>query len=513
MLADEPKTGSSGGVELPVLELSGISKAFGGVHALSEVSVSVAPGQVHAVVGENGAGKSTLMKIIAGALQPDSGSISIAGEATSFRGPKEAADRGIAIVYQEPTYFAELSVLENFYVGDELTSTGGIIRWDAMSREAARALEEMELPPSLMSRRMSELSIGTQQLVLIAKGIHKRAKLLILDEPTSILSQAETDTLFRTIKKLRAQGVSVLYISHRIQEIFEISDHITVLRDGKKVRDMPTSDATEALLVKAMTGRELSSGEFDRPDYSGREVVLAARGLGATGYFVNVSFDLHPGQILGVYGLVGAGRTEMATAIVGEMPRDAGEVELFGKQFNPSGIAEAMDQGLVYLPEDRNTQGLFLIRSIRDNLSAGLLKQMTRSLGLVDREKERARTGEQVGVLKIKTDSQENPVKSLSGGNQQKVVLARGLMHKPKVLILDEPTRGIDVGTKQEIHKLIVELARQNLAVLLISSDLPEVLSVADSVMVMHEGEVMGSFGREDATEERIVKLALGLKE
>ena len=496
-----------------LLQLEGISKSFGGVHALKHVSISVAKGQVHAVVGENGAGKSTLMKIVAGALLPDEGGLLFDGSPASFRGPKEAADRGVAIVYQEPTYFAELSVLENFYVGDEETSGGGIIRWDRMAREASKALEEMELPPRLLSRRMSELSIGTQQLVLIAKGIHKHAKLLILDEPTSILSQAETETLFRTIRKLQEQGVSVLYISHRIQEIFEISDFISVLRDGENVKELPVSEATEQNLVQAMTGRQLDASFYEARDFRGNDPILQVNGLGATGYFTDASFELRPGEILGLYGLVGAGRSEMAMAVVGEMARDAGAVYLDGTPFNPSRLGEAIDQGVVYLPEDRNTQGLFLVRAIRDNLSAGLLRQFAKRFGFVDEAAESERTQGQVDSLKIKTESQENPVRSLSGGNQQKVVLGRGLLHEPRVLILDEPTRGIDVGTKQEIHRLIVEFAKRGLAILLISSDLPEVMAIADNFMVMHEGEVTGHFDRNSATEERIVKLALSLKE
>lgn len=496
-----------------VLELNAISKSFGGVHALVNVDLHVARGQVHAVLGENGAGKSTLMKVIAGSLKPDGGTITLEGELVSFRGPKDAADRGIAIVYQEPTYFGELSVLENFYVGDEATSRFGVIRWDHMAAEATFALEQMELSPRLLARRMSELSIGTQQLVLIAKGIHKRARLLILDEPTSILSQAETDTLFKTVRKLKQQGVSVLYISHRLQEIFEIADHITVLRDGQKTSEMLVSDATEEKLIRSMTGREMIHGEWtDRPN-SEQPPLLEVNSLGSVGYFSDVSFSLRPGEVLGVYGLVGAGRTELATAIVGELKRDAGTVRLEGRPFAPKSLREALSHGVVYMPEDRNTQGLFLTRSVRENLSAGFLPRVSSRLGWIDFKSEAVATAAQVDALKIKAESQESVVRSLSGGNQQKVVLGRGLLQQPRVFILDEPTRGIDVGTKREIHRLIRQLSQNGFAILLISSDLPEIMAVSDTVMVMHEGLVTGSFDRSEASEERIVKLALALQE
>lgn len=496
-----------------VLRLHGISKAFGGVQALDDVSITVRAGQVHAVVGENGAGKSTLMKITAGALQPDSGSIHLLDQVVSFRTPKEAADSGIAIVYQEPTYFPDLSVLENFYVGDEMVGRLGLVHWRRMVEEAASALDEMQLSADLLTRSMSELSIGTQQLVLIAKGIHRNAQILILDEPTSILSQAETDTLFHTINRLRERNISVLYISHRMPEIFDVSDEITVLRDGQRVAGMATSSATEAGIVEAMTGRMLDTSIYEARPIDASRPLLEVRGLSSTGYFTDVSLSVSAGQIVGVYGLVGAGRTEFATAIVGELARDAGDVFLDGKQFKPSGLSGSLDAGVVYLPEDRNTQGLFLPRAIRDNLSAGLLRRLSNALGIVDRNAERDRTVQQAQTLRIKTPTIEAPAKSLSGGNQQKVLLGRGLLQQPRVLILDEPTRGIDVGTKQEIHKLIVELARSGLAILMISSDLPEVFAIADTFVVMHEGRIGGTLSREEATEERVIKLALSMEE
>ena len=495
----------------PILRLTDVSKAFGGVQALKQVSLTANAGEIHAVIGENGAGKSTLMKIIAGALAPDSGAMALSGAPVSLQGPKDAAERGIAIVYQEPTYFAELSVLENFYIGAELRNRYGILRWNAMAKEAARALEQMELPATLLTRRMSELSIGTQQLVLIAKGIHKQATLLILDEPTSILSRQETQTLFATLDHLRGRGVAVLYISHRIQELFDISDTITVLRDGADVARLKTIDATEEQLVRAMTGRVLDDATRRSRSFRSEQPMLRVDHLGTTGYFSNAGLELYQGQIMGVYGLVGSGRTEMATAIVGAMQRDSGAVYLDDKPFTPSGLRAAIDSGVVYLPEDRNTQGLFAIRSLRDNLTAGVLRTLSGTLGIIDRRKEAHAANREIATLQIKAHSPTSRVSSLSGGNQQKVLLGRGLLQTPRVLILDEPTRGIDVGTKREIHRLIGELASNGLAILLISSDLIEVLAVADTILVMREGRIVGTFGRQEATEERVIKLALAL--
>ena len=495
----------------PILRLTDVSKAFGGVQALKQVSLTANAGEIHAVVGENGAGKSTLMKIIAGALAPDSGAMALLGAPVSLQGPKDAAERGIAIVYQEPTYFAELSVLENFYIGAELRNRYGILHWSAMAKKAARALEQMELPATLLTRRMSELSIGTQQLVLIAKGIHKHATLLILDEPTSILSRQETRTLFATLDRLRRRGVAVLYISHRIQELFDISDTITVLRDGADVARLKTIDATEEQLVRAMTGRVLD-GTTRRPrSRPSGQPTLRVDHLGTTGYFSDAGLELYQGQIMGVYGLVGSGRTEMATAIVGEMQRDSGAVYLDDKPFAPSGLKAAIDSGVVYLPEDRNTQGLFAIRSLRDNLTAGVLRTLSGALGIIDRRKEAHAANREIATLRIKAHSPTSRVSSLSGGNQQKVLLGRGLLQTPRVLILDEPTRGIDVGMKREIHRLIGELASNGLAILVISSDLVEVLAVADTILVMREGRIVGTFDRQEATEERVIKLALAL--
>ena len=497
--------------ETPLLALEKISKSFGGLQALQEIELTIFKGEVHAVLGENGAGKSTLMKIIAGALHPDSGKLVLNGKDVVFTGPRDAAQVGIAIVYQEPSYFPELSVLENFYIGEEIISRFGTMDWDQMAEGAKTALTRMGLSVDLLGKKMSELSIGTQQLVLIARGIHKKARIVILDEPTSILSQAETDILFSTIRELKNQGISILYISHRLSEIFQIADRITVLRDGKLVNQFSLSETTEEKLIQAMSGRQIATTLYQERDFSDTKPILEVKNLTHYGLYQDVSFKLHRGEILGLYGLVGAGRSEVATTIFGELPSDQGKIYLDEKEIKPASSKDAIKKSIIYMPEDRRIQGLFPIRSIQDNLSAGLLGSITGFLGTIHKDREISMTSVQLQNLKIKTNNPENPVTSLSGGNQQKVVLGRGLSHKPRILILDEPTRGIDVGTKNEIYKLIMELAGQGMAILLISSDLPEVLALADNFMIMHEGFVMANLSREEASEETILRLALGL--
>ncbi len=499
-------------MEMPLLALEKISKSFGGLQALQEIDLSIYKGEVHAVLGENGAGKSTLMKIIAGALHPSAGKMALDGKEVKFDGPRDASKAGIAIVYQEPSYFPELSVLENFYLGEELVSKTGTMDWTRMAQGASEALKRMGLSTDLLGKRMSELSIGTQQLVLIARGIHKNARLLILDEPTSILSQAETDILFSTIRELKNQGISILYISHRLSEIFQIADQITVLRDGKLVSQYALAEATEEKLIQAMSGRKITTTLYQTRDYTKNRAILEVKNLTHYGMYQNVSFQLRPGEILGLYGLVGAGRSEVATTIFGELVADEGKILLDGAEIKPKSSRDAIRKSIVYMPEDRRVQGLFPIRSIQDNLSAGLLGSVSGFLGAVRKQGEASMTKAQIERLKIKTNDPNNPVTSLSGGNQQKVVLGRGLTHNPRVLILDEPTRGIDVGTKNEIYKLIMDLAAQGMAILLISSDLPEVLALADNFLVMHEGFEMAYLPREKATEETILRLALGLE-
>jgi ABC-type sugar transport system ATPase subunit len=494
-----------------LLDLKNISKSFGGVHALEDVSIQVGKGEVHAIVGENGAGKSTLMKIIAGALHPDSGTIQFESKHVQFISPRDASNMGIAMVYQEPIFFRELSVVENIYLGDEIKNGQGVLNWEAMTKGAADAVQKMGLPIEIIRKSMSDLMLGSQQLVLIARSIHKNAKIIILDEPTAILSQAETELLFKTIHNLKQKGVSIIYISHRLEEIFHIADRISVLRDGRKVAEYGIDEATEDKLVMSMTGRKFSFNVQKKMNVHNSEPMLRVNGLSRAGFYQDISFDVKPGEILGLYGLVGAGRSEVVKAIFGEMLPDEGEIIYKGKKFSPKNSRDAINNKILYVPEDRRQQGLFLIRPIQDNLTIGILRSVSNRLGVINRIKEKEVAQSQLENLKIKASSLFAHVSSLSGGNQQKVVLGRGLSHQPELLILDEPTHGIDVGTKSEIHKLILSLAEHKIAIILISSELPEVLALADKILVMHEGSVMGYLGRQEATEELILRLALGL--
>lgn len=494
-----------------LLSLINISKRFGGVQALSNINLSVGYGEVHAVVGENGAGKSTLMKIIAGALDPEAGGeIYFEEEPVIFSKPKDSTDLGIAIVLQEPVFFGEQSVLENFYIGGELTNKVGMLDWEKMSIEGTKALTEMNLPPEIIGKPMNSLSIGTQQLVMIARGIHKNAKLLILDEPTSILSSSETNILFEKIFELKKRGVSILYISHRIPEIFKIADKISVLRDGEKVGEFDIGNVNESNLISKMTGREINLDVYNghRIDYN--NPIIEVKNISKAGYYQNISFEIHRGEILCVYGLVGAGRSEVARAIFGELKQDDGAILFNNEVLDFSHPLDAYKVGIVYVPEDRRAQGLFPSHSIRNNLSAGQLKKLTKYLGIIDDKKESNFVKDAIIDLEIKASgSILDPVLSLSGGNQQKVIFGRGLLNNPKLLILDEPTRGIDVGTKALIHNKIMVLAESGMPLLVISSDLPEVLSLADNILVMHEGQICGIVPRSEATEEKILSLAL----
>ncbi len=497
----------------PLLVLEAISKTYGGVHALEDVSLRVLRGEVHAVVGENGAGKSTMMKIIAGSVEPSAGTLTFEGEPVTFSGPRAAADAGIAIAYQEPAFFGELSVLENIYLGAELRTGTGALDWGRMATGAANALRGMGLPTDILGTRMVELSIGTQQLVLIARSIHRNCKLLILDEPTAILSLSETEILFRLIRDLRERGVSILYISHRLAEIFQIADRISVLRDGKLVAAHAVDEVTTDELVADMTGRQFSSDVYRERIFADKAPAIEARALSRAGNYRDVSFVLRPGEVLGVYGLVGAGRSEFARAIFGELPPDSGAILFNGEEVTLHKPHDAIVRGVLYVAEDRRYQGLFPIRATRDNLSAGILQSLTSLFGIIRPQREESVALALMKQLSIKASSPQAPVSSLSGGNQQKVVLGRGLSHKPSVLMLDEPTHGIDIGTKTEIHRLIMELAEQGLAILLISSDLPEVLALADNLLVMHEGIVMDAMARADMSETRVLRSALGLEQ
>jgi ABC-type sugar transport system ATPase subunit len=489
-----------------LLQFQSISKTFPGVKALDGVSFEVAAGSVHAIVGENGAGKSTLMQIVAGVLQPDGGTLSFEGNELHLRSTRDAAERGIAIVFQELNLAPNMTVAENISLGIEPRALGVFVDRTAMRARAASILQQLGIGLDL-DARVGDLTIAQQQLIEICKSLVQTPRLLILDEPTSSLSESETTLLFAVIASLKAAGVTMLYISHRMREVFTICDAVTILRDGKHVRTMPLAATDQDEIVRLMVGRDLAG--ISKPSTGGdlRPVVLSVRNLTGGRQYQNISFDLRRGEIVGLSGLVGAGRSEMALGLFGAPLPDSGDVLIDGAPVKISGPQSAMRLGIALVPEDRKQLGLVLGLGVGPNVSLSALTRLSRT-GLIDFGAEDALIGRYIDRFRIKTPSREQLVGLLSGGNQQKVVLAKWLATNPRVLIVDEPTRGVDVGTKVEIYALMRELAAEGLAILMISSDLPEVLAVSDRILVMREGRLVGEIDHADATEERIMALA-----
>ena len=493
---------------MTLLRLTNIFKHFGGVQALKGVSFELRPGEVHAVVGENGAGKSTLIKIISGAHQPDEGSIEIGGEKIDKLDPKLSRQLGVAVIYQQPALFPDLSVAENIGLRLERGGPWRLLNWRERHRRAAELLARVgaEISPSTVVR---ELSMPQQQLVEIASALGGGAKVLILDEPTASLSEREVENLFRVVRELRAAGVGMIYISHRLEELPQIADRVTVLRDGAYIGTEPMSDVDRAKLIRLMVGREVSS-VYPKTKVKLGDVVLETDHLGCTASGVHgVNLSVRAGEILGLAGLVGAGRTELARILFGLTPADSGRIVLHSEEEEIRTPADAVAKGIAYVPEDRRRHGVVLDLPVSANTTLAVLKQIS-ARGLLNFGKERRISEGFVRRLGIKTLSVDVPVGHLSGGNQQKVALARWLATDPALLILDEPTQGVDVGAKAEIHRLMGDLASRGLAIIMISSELPEILGLSDRIAVMHGGEIVGLLSREEATQEKIMELALG---
>jgi rhamnose transport system ATP-binding protein len=491
----------------PIFRLDGVTKRFGGVVAVEDVAFDVRPGEVHALVGENGAGKSTLMKIVDGLYGPDEGTFEMGGEVASFSSPRDAEASGIAMIPQELDLFPELTVAENLFVGRKRPRTGwGGLDWETMRGEARKRLDDLGVGLDATSA-VKRLSAAEQQIVAIARALVGEARAVIMDEPTSSLTERETRQLFGIIEDLTAEGVGVVYISHRLEEIFEISDRITVLRDGHHIKTAPASELDAEELVRLMVGRPLHE-LFTRSQSSPGETVLEVRGLTRDGEFEDVDLTLRRGEILGLAGLVGAGRTELAQSIFGIRHPDSGEIFVEGEEARIHSPQTAMERGIFYVPEERRSQGLILPFSIKNNITLSILDRISR-LGFVSRS-ERSIADRFMGELSIRGAEVSAPVNRLSGGNQQKVVVAKSLAGEPNVLLLDEPTRGVDVGAKSEIYRLMDDLAKEGKAILLISSELEEVLSMADRVLVMREGRISGEFSRGEATQESVMTAATG---
>ena len=494
----------------PVLALEHAEKSFGAVHALEDGDIALFGGEVHGLVGENGAGKSTLVKILAGVHRPEAGRLVIGGEEAIFDNAKQSQAAGIAIIFQEPTLFPDLSVAENIFVGTQPLKRFRRIDSRRMRREAAAVFEQLgvRIEPDRLARG---LSIADQQLVEIAKALTTNAQVIVMDEPTAALTRTEVDRLFGIVETLRARGNAVLFVSHRLEEIFAICQRVTVMRDGRHVLTKPSGELTIEAVIRAMVGRDMDA-LFPKVPTEAGDVVLKVDRLTREGVFTDVSFEVRSGEIVALAGLVGAGRTEVARAIFGIDRWDAGAVEIRGRRLPPGSPTAAMGAGIALVPEDRRQQGLIMDFSIERNIALASLDRVRRG-GLIPRGSERRFARDWATRLQLKYGNLANPVWTLSGGNQQKAVLAKWLARQPTLLIVDEPTRGIDVGTKAEVHRLLSELAAQGVAVLMISSELPEVLGMADRVVVLFEGRVMREFARVEATEDSIMHAATGMVE
>ncbi len=494
----------------PLVELRGITKSYGGVHALADVSFAIRPAEVHGLVGENGAGKSTVVKILTGVVHPDEGELLIAGEPRRIGDPQTAHRLGIVAMYQEPTVFQDLTVAENVFAGRHPRGELRSVDWRAMRSEASRILDELgvDFGPDTPVRG---LGVADRQLLEIAKALSSSARLLIMDEPTAALSPNEVEYLFATVRRLRERSVAIVFISHRLEEISAIVDTVTVLRDGRHIATRPAAELAHGEIVRLMVGRSLDA-LFPKEEAEIGEVVLRAEGLTRRGVFSNMSFELRRGEIVGLAGFVGSGRTEVARSIFGIDRLDAGRLSVEGRAFRPRSPRAALRRGLAYLPEDRLQQGLVQPMSIGANTSMAVLPGLTPA-GFLRPRRERALARRFMEQLRIKATSPAQVVRSLSGGNQQKVVLAKWLAAEPRILILDEPTHGVDVGTKADVHRTISHLASQGLTILLISSELPEILGMSDRVLVMREGRLVAELSRAEATQERVIQAAAGVEE
>ncbi|SIN98088.1 ribose ABC transporter ATP-binding protein RbsA [Halodesulfovibrio marinisediminis] len=496
-------------MENELLRLEGIEKSFPGVKALDGVNLTVTAGRVMALVGENGAGKSTLMKVITGIYKRDAGIMTYLGQEVDFRGPAQSQDAGISIIHQELNLLPELSIAENIFLGREQTGMFGKIRWDQMYHEADALLRRLSVTRSSKTR-LGDLGIGEQQMVEIAKALSFEARVIIMDEPTDALTDTETQALFSVINELRDAKYGVVYISHRLKEIFTICDDVTILRDGKFIAEMPVSDINEDTLIELMVGRKLEE-LYPRIAVAKGDVSLRTEKLSAHG--VNeVSLEICEGEIVGIAGLMGAGRTELMKAIFGANPITGGSIFISGKKVDIYSPKDALEAGIALISEDRKADGLILDLSVKENMTLSALRHFSNAIGYINSTTEREAVSEYIDTFNIKTPSRRQPIGNLSGGNQQKVAIAKGLMTHPKILILDEPTRGVDVGAKKEIYQLINTFKKEGMSIILVSSDMPEILGMSDRIVVMHEGHISGEFTAAEANQENIMACAVGKK-
>ncbi len=493
-----------------MLEMTEISKSFGGVHALKKVDFSCEVGEVHCLAGENGAGKSTLLKMLAGLFAPDSGTISLNGEIVRFTGPWDAQKKGIGMVFQELTLVPDMTVLENIFLNIEPKKRFGIVDKRKMLEKLNALMDryDIHIDTETVVKRMS---VAQQQMTEILKLLLHDPSIIILDEPTSALARKEVEKLYAIMRAMTAQGKTVIFISHRMEEVFEISDRITVFKDGEKVGTRKIKEINEEDLIKMMVGRPLNNIFPHGNEIDESQVVFEAREIEVEGSVHGVSFQVKKGAVLGIAGLAGHGQTELLNSIAGVIPKKSGQVLINGTEVNTKKSWKAIEAGIAIVPEDRKTEGLMLALSVRKNLTVASLKKYTQGFSLSSK-KEKGFVSDMIRKLSIKTASAELPVQSLSGGNQQKVALGKGLAINPKVLLFNEPTRGIDVEAKSEFYKIMRDLAREGVAVIITSSDLMEIVGMCDNIVVMYEGKVTGELGKQDITEENIMRYAVGLK-
>lgn len=494
-------------MEQKVLEMKNITKSFSGVHALNGINFDLKLGEVHALLGENGAGKSTLIKILGGIYQPDSGTVLINGSAANVENVQAAQSAGIGIIHQEIVLVPHLTVAENIFLGRELMKNFALKDTKAMNNKATEMVKKLGLDLDV-TKLVSELNIAQQQMVEIVKAISFNVKILVMDEPTSSISDKEVEKLFETIERLKKHNVSVIYISHRMEELFRISDRVTVIRDGNYVGTVITKETNVDELVAMMVGRSLQK-YYTRTFSMKEEEVLKVEHLTKNGIFEDVSFTVHKGEILGFSGLIGSGRSEIMTAIFGGYAYNKGTVYLNSKKVYFKNSRQAIDNGVAMVPEDRKMQGLIMSNTVGFNITLASLKFVMTSL-LVNENKRQVIINKYISDLNVKTASQGSSVSSLSGGNQQKVVLAKWLATKPKLLILDEPTRGVDVGAKSEIYAIMNKLANEGMAIILVSSELPEIINMCDNVCVVRNGKIVSKLPKEELTQENIMKYATG---
>lgn len=488
-----------------ILELQGITKIFPGVKALNNVHFQLKHGEVHALMGENGAGKSTFIKVITGVHTAEEGEMFLEGEKVKFKKPKDAQEAGIAAVYQHPTSYPDLSVAENIFKGHEILKFG-IIQWKEMNKQAGELLGRLDADFK-STDEMGTLSVAQQQMVEIAKALSTNARIIILDEPTAALTKNESENLYKIVDKLKEEGVSIIFISHRFEDMFRLADRVTVFRDSKYINSHVVAETTESELIKEMVGREISD-LFPKPVIEIGDEILRLENFSRTGYFKDVSFEVHAGEIVGLTGLVGAGRTEVVESVCGVTRPDSGKLYLEGKEVHIKQPSDAMKNGIILLPEDRQKQGLIMDWGLGENVTLPVMGKYAKA-GFNDDKKEREIAKDLLESVDTKAITIFDPASSLSGGNQQKVVVAKALAQEMKVIIMDEPTKGVDVGAKAEIYQIMGDLAKQGYGIIMISSEMPEILGMCDRIVVMCNGRVTGQLGHNETTQEKILGLSM----